>query len=299
MIRVKVMEIIHRRRRLPYSNKEYQQVFHNPNLVSYVKNRKYQARKFNINQGVGMLVRYLIVLLFLLVAGGAVAKPDYHIFVDAKGRSLEAELLRYDETHHTVTVKPKGKNATTVPISVFSKEDQDFIAEWGQNQAFLDENKLIISFNRIKKQNSGAGEEYNSMSLKAYDQYFKIDLENKTDCDVKDMTVEYVVYYTQDLWSDDRRSKYTKDGTKYEKETLTLPSRSTQEIETATLTLKTYRESGYSNAWASLDSEMEGVIVTLSITTKSGKTISRQQHYPDNFDKPWTTENKDVFASND
>lgn len=238
-----------------------------------------------------MRTNVLIAMTLVLVAAGVYAKPDSHIFTDTKGRTLQASLVGYDPISKKVTVKPAHRGASTVPISIFSTADQNYIIQWSKNQSFLNERKFIVDIKRMKEKNSSAGKEGYDMSMKAYDNYFKLDFENRSNIDFKNMTVEYVLFYKQDSWTQNRHAKTSKDGTKYVKTTLTIPSKEKKEVSTEKLSLKLYRESGFdaNSTWVDLDSELEGILVKLTIKTKDGDSVTRQLHYPDDLKKAWTT----------
>lgn len=243
-------------------------------------------------------------LTVFLAASGVNAETEGHIFTDTKGRSVVATIVRFDEAHNKVTLKPEGRGAVTVPATAFSKSDQTYIVEWSKNQALLDERKFSIDFTRMKESDSGGRHEGYDMSTKAYENYFKIELSNRSDVELKDITVEYVVFYTQDAWTKEtrksnRRVSETINGTQYSKRTITMAAKSDQTIETDRLSLKTYRESDFNESytWDDLDSEMEGIMVKVSVSTKSGDPITRQFCYPDKLEKGWTTKTKDATLS--
>lgn len=237
----------------------------------------------------------------LLTALIARAQEDYHIFTDTQGRAIEAKIVSYDERYNKVTVKPKDRAAVTVPITVFSEADQEYVVEWSHTRTFLDERKLTLDFKRIKKSNSdkkrNTGSYVSNMEYKYYDHSFEIEIENKSKVDLADIEIEYVFFYEQEHHINGNRDKVLKKGTLYEKQTISLPKKSSKRISTGVVCLKRYRESGYSTVWPDLDGEMHGILIKMTMKTEDGETLVRQAVYPDRFDQKWTTETKDAQDS--
>lgn len=223
-----------------------------------------------------------------------VANAEYREFTDATGRKLEAELIRYDASSKKVSLNCKGKGSKTVSISIFSEADQKYIISWNKNQNFLSDQKLKVEFNRRKSKNTDYTSEYYSMSRKYYDCSYKITVKNNSTADFDDVTLEYVVFYTQDKHIHNNRDIEEQHGTLYAKKKISLPKKSTHEFETEQLLIYTYRESGYDYNWPDIQSEIDGIILNLSMKSGTGKTISRRIKYPDKLLLSWTTQTKNV-----
>ena len=85
------------------------------------------------------------------------------MFTDAQGRNIEAELIKYDEPKNSVTIKRVGvRKEVTVPVTVFSKEDQQYIRDWGSLQA-LHDSRLKADIKRISKRD--ANESYGNLGV--------------------------------------------------------------------------------------------------------------------------------------
>ncbi len=159
---------------------------------------------------------------------------------------------------------------------------------------FLDERLLSVTLKRIKKKNTEDSAESYAQAWKVYDNSFKIILKNGSQVSFNDVTLEYVLYYSQEKHIKRNTAKEENHGTLYEKETISLPKKTTREIDTKVLHLKSYRESGYDDVWPDLDGEMHGIMLTLSIQTESGETISRTVKYPEDLKHVWAPKTKDV-----
>lgn len=236
-----------------------------------------------------------VILLGCIGLQTLVAHAEYRTFTDAAtGRTLEAELIRYDAASQKVSLKLKERGTKTVPISLFIEEDRAYIIAWDKNQDFLSDHKLKVDFNRRKTKNTDLTSEYYSMTRKYYDCNYRITIKNNSAIDFKNVTLEYVIFYTQDKHINSNRDTEEQHGTLYLEKKINLPKKSTQEIETDKLTLYTYRESDYINPWPPIDSDVEGIMVTLSMTSDTGETISKRLQSPDNLSVQWTTKTKDV-----
>ena len=88
--------------------------------------------------------RKLFVLILCLGMQAFMANAEFREFTDTKGRVIEAELISYNALREKVTVKLKGKGNKTVPISIFSETDQNYIVSWEKTRGFLDEQKLNL-----------------------------------------------------------------------------------------------------------------------------------------------------------
>ena len=238
--------------------------------------------------------RKTLLLTLCLVICAFAARADYRDFTDTQGREIKAELIRYDAIKKKVTIKRKGKGNATVPISLFSEDDQKYIVAWDEGQEFLSDRKLKIKFNRHKKKNVDYSSDTYSMSRKYYDCSYGITLANGSTTDFKEVTLEYVIFYRQDKHIKNNSEREEQQGTLYVKKTIILPKKSETEIETDKLLLYTYRESGFSDNWPDIQSEVHGIILKLSMKSATGETFSRQIKSPEKLNHVWTPRTKDV-----
>lgn len=230
-----------------------------------------------------------LLALGVLMGLAAICQAEYMALTDTKGRTIEAKLIRFDSRNKTVILERKGRRgATTVPISVFTQKDQKKIISWSQGQTFLSDSSFAIDVKRIKKKSGENASEYGGMATKSYNHHFNIVLKNKSTTNFENIEVEYVIFYTQEVHFNNRTEMKAEDGTLYEKVSAHVPARSTKELETKTIKLQTYRESGFDLTWPDLDGDMHGIIIKLSTKNETGKTITRQIVYPDNLKKRWT-----------
>ena len=237
-----------------------------------------------------------IALLVCFGMQAFVAHAEYRKFADANGRIIEAELVRYDSSQKKVTIKRKGNGATkTVPISIFSETDQKYIISWNENQDFLSERKLKVIFNRRKNKNTDKSSSGGWWDRKYYDCSFSIEFDNRSTVDFTDVDFSYVIFYTQEHHTKNRTDKNEEHGSLYAKKTISLPSKSTKEIETEKLILCHYKVAESSSGQPDIEGEMHGIILNLSMKSETGGTISRQIKYPDDLRHVWTPKTKNVL----
>ncbi|MEN7972383.1 MAG: hypothetical protein ABFR47_00965 [Verrucomicrobiota bacterium] len=219
---------------------------------------------------------------------------EYRKFTDAKGRTLSAELIRYNDLQKKVTIKCKGKGIKTVPVSIFSETDQKYIASWNQNQDFLSEKKLLVEFKRRKRKNVEVSYSTTSGGRTWYECNFNIELTNKSTTGFDKIELEYVVFYSQDHYIQNNADREERHGTLYKQEVINLPKKSTKEFETEKILLFQRKVGSTSYGKPDLRGEVHGIILNISMKSETGETISRQIKYPDNLNHVWTSSTKNV-----
>jgi hypothetical protein len=220
------------------------------------------------------------------------ANAEYRKFTDTKGRIIEGEIVKYDTGREMVSIKCKKRGTKTVPIGIFSEEDQTYIISWNENQYFLSDRFLSVDVSRLKRKNKKRSHESDGMSRKSYDHNFIIKIKNTSTTDFDDVEIGYVIHFSQEIHINAKTEKKEKRGTLFEKETVTLPGKSEKNIKTKTVEIETYKESDYNLVWPDLSGKVNGIIIKLSMKTKSGETISKQIRYPENMKYAWTAQTK-------
>jgi hypothetical protein len=238
-------------------------------------------------------MRKILYLMTVMAGLSCGAFGDARIFTDSQGRAIEAELLQFEESSQTVTIKRKGsRQSMRVQLNIFSKKDQDYILEWGRLQALHDSRfEAVISKSSDKdgRLTSGTGASTDTYT----DHQFNIRFENGTKNNLEDLTLEYVIFYEQEHYTD-RASQKTemKDGAFYKKEKISLPAREDVEFSTDTIKLrewKTYYQ-------AAISSDIHGIRIRLTMTLDSGQTTVREFCYPSGLKQTWVTESVSAMA---
>jgi len=211
------------------------------------------------------------------------------IFTDVQGRTIEGELVNFDEAGSMVSIVRKGsRNAARVPISIFVEDDQEYIREWATLQAITDR-RLKADIKRISDKDEGNTYGTSASTSVMTDHYFKIVFENGTKTSLEDVNLEYVIYYEQDHHQG-RSNAERKQGTLYANEKLTLPARETTEYETQKVKLWTWN----TYSLAPIDAKIHGIRVRLTLTSAKGMKEMREYVYPSSLDLAWTTESNDA-----
>lgn len=254
------------------------------------------AIPFKIKRGSAMTLK-TVVLMACVGMQAFAAKAEFREFTDTQGRTLTAELISYNALQEQVTIKLKGKGNKTVPVNIFSETDRKYIVSWKQNQDFLKSNKLVVSFNRCKKKNTDNSSSSMGFIRKYYDHSFSIKIENRSPVDFNDIEFEYVIFYSQERHIKDWTDTKEEHGTLYARKAISLPKKSTREIETEKLLLiNVSSEPRHSVISVSPDlkGRVNGIILNLSMKTETSETISRQIKFPENLNHVWTPRTKDV-----
>ena len=239
-------------------------------------------------------MKYKLSLCLLIIALNATAK-EYHKFTNTKGQTLLAHLIRYNDSKKTVFLDCKGKGGKTVPISVFSEEDQQYILDWNLSKKFFDNKVLTVSFKKKKEKLPEKTIDHEFDVTFFWDAWIDVVIQNKSASSFDDVTVEYTLYYTEEIPKggyENRNESEKKLGTIYAKQTLNLRKNSKAPFSTEKVELSVY--SGREGLWPSMKGEMEGMILKMSFKLNSGETIVRTIRYPKNLEREWTTENQTI-----
>ena len=156
-----------------------------------------------------MMSKRVGILIGLVVLFGGVINSMGYTFTLPDGRSLEAEIVQYDERLGQVELKRTEGKLVKIKPSVFVKSDQDYILDWAASRAFMSPAKLKVEADdRTVK--SWKEEEYEDVRYSNGDverelmketrfeeQVYEIELFNKSDIAIEDVYIEYVVFYEQ------------------------------------------------------------------------------------------------------
>lgn len=246
-----------------------------------------------------MKMRHGIILTVLLAAFSTAAEETYHTFTNAQGRTMEARLIRYNEADNTATIHPRGRAATTVPISIFSDETRSWIINWSHRQALLDEQMLRIDISHVEKLDRDIVRRDDHGTKQRFYHFFAITMQNQSTVDLEHLTIEYVIFYQQEKhirgeeWNKERL-----DGTLYSRQSISIPHKSEIDFATDSILLAKYQVDGTSDpatsAKVNLDHEVDGIIFRVSMQTSDGDTILREVTYPGDLEKKWTSRTRNV-----
>lgn len=236
----------------------------------------------------------MVIFTALVTCWGAFADTEYHDFMDQQGRALRARVLRYDARSMQVTVQTDNGKTATVPTTVFDEEGQQYISEWSKAQEFMDESAFRIVASR-KKHNDDS-ESYGSMNFEqdVEKHSYEITLDNRSAISLKNLKLEYCIYYKQD--EVEKYRQVTSEGVLCGKiDVAGLSPKSNQILTTdevivykRTLDADWYYTADVKNVQ---NGEIEGIWIRMSMTTDTGKTFTRDYCLPDSLHKSriWTS----------
>ena len=234
---------------------------------------------------------FYIVCCVLLMGSGAWGKT--RIFTDTKGRSIEAELEKFEESSSTVTIKKAGsRQSMRVPLSLFSEKDQAYIRDWGRLQA-LHDSRFDIDISKSSKRNADKSFGTYASTEVVYDHCYNLSFENGTKCNLENMDLEYVIYYEQDHHLNGGYNKaVTKNGTMYVKDTISVPARDVVEISTEKVPLVEWKTATI----AQIKSDIEGIRIRLTLRADGGAETTREFSYPSKLKYAWTDQTESAFS---
>jgi len=143
-------------------------------------------------------------LLFLGTSLFASGKSEFRTFSDSQGREMQARLTTV--SGEDVFIERRDGLAIKVDISIFSKEDQGFIREWGRAETIKDD-AIEVRFtteveNRSRWESNGGG-----IMRKTWKEGYGIELTNASYLDLKDIRVDYLIFKFEDAMAAQKRSE--------------------------------------------------------------------------------------------
>jgi hypothetical protein len=257
-------------------------------------------------QGAKMKTRSMIVGVLLMVLNAG-ATTQYRDFMDTKGRTIRARILSYEARTQKVKIERDNGSAATVPISIFSDEDQKFIEKWLQHEGVRSAAKLkvICARKNVKSWNkerlgtinyTGGESEHNQVVGKTdYDEIaYEIEFNNRNKYPLKGLTLEYCIYYEQEI---SPRDENPRPGVLHDSASLAeIAGQSKFKFSTKSVTIfKDESDSSFLNARV-LKGKVLGIIYRLSVKEGDKELLLRSESYPKNLMKSvvWSEHSKTV-----
>ena len=151
-------------------------------------------------------------ILWLLLVGAVRAQDQTHFFIDTQGRAIEATITACDYSKNKVTLeRAQDQRRVTVPINMFSRDDQAYIKEWYMSNELVSEKNLGINcrqqvLDRRKEEkvtdvtNSRGNYLGTDSQIKKYEKIgYEISLKNRGDLPLDKLRIEYRIYYEQSM----------------------------------------------------------------------------------------------------
>jgi len=147
-----------------------------------------------------MLVVYLSAL-FLNVSSAATETRTF--YSNDKSKSFDGKLLAFDSDTDKVRVRTSQGKELSFSLNKLSKECQEYVNENASKVAVA--SALGITFEQVK------GEKKKGSSSTDYT--YKVDLHNRSKTALKDLDIEYAIYYKKDtIKKGEKATEHTETG---------------------------------------------------------------------------------------
>ena len=243
-------------------------------------------------------------ILFALATRGM---ADYRVFSDPNGKEIEATILRVYPDKNQIKLDLKDKGVKTVPISLFSEQDQEYIYQWNHAYTKLSDLKVSIEA-ESEKSDKVAGEAdgwhpYPNTEMEYTTTKYEIEIKSKSDEAISDIAIDYCIHFQHTIneikfiYQYIEGTGYYRDGDKpqperTEKKTVTgnlnIPSLAAGDSET-TFTKEAIIENGRKiksstatkkgTDWL-MEGDVEGILVRISIPFGDGDVVSMEYSDP-------------------
>ncbi len=235
----------------------------------------------------------LLVVIFLAAqVCGVHAAKQYRDFMDTKGRTIRGCVQAFDKRTGTVTFERDNHRTSKVPITIFSDADQNYIKEWECSKQFLSDTKFKISAQRKKAKDKDASYSSSITSEKVELMGYEVVLENCSATPLKNIEVEYCIYYEQDEIR--KHKQYVAEGVfcgSFPRGTFPPKTK----MEKMTKTVKIYKkelDSGWiytSDIKNVQKGRVRGIWIRVYMNLSSGEKLTRNYCLPDslNNSKAW------------
>ena len=161
------------------------------------------------------------IMIGVLAAFGIRADEDYHFFTDAQGRTISAKITACELAKNKVTLEREdNKQRVTVPIDMFTDDDQRYIKDWIDSNAFLSTRILEVkcAARQVKKwsENESASVTYSSGNtvddfvhnvIKYEQSAYVFTFKNREAVPIKGLELRYCIYYEQSYMTKAKKPK--------------------------------------------------------------------------------------------
>ena len=143
---------------------------------------------------------------FFLTIGSILSagESNFRTFSDSQGREMNAKLTQV--SGEDIYIERLDGLSTRVDISIFSKEDQEFIRDWDRKETLRNDAikaRFITDVeDKSRWDNNGSG-----IVRKTWKEGYKIELSNESQLDLKNIRIEYLVFKFEDALAAQKRSE--------------------------------------------------------------------------------------------
>jgi len=241
-----------------------------------------------------------VAIICVLLALSAEPSPKCHKFTGANGKDLYAHLVSYDAKSKKVGLRTPKKGFLSIPIGLFSEADRQYVVEWAQEKALLDDKVFRIRIKKKRQEDKSRRVDNGFDITHYYDRWFEISVENKSGFDFLKVEVEYDVFYSQEeLESYEGATKREKFGVRYASFKKDFLRGSKTKMETERILLFDYSNGCNGMGFPDMKGELEGAIFKLHLTLPSGRVVSRTLRLPKSLKRSWTSEDREPHLQDD
>ena len=246
---------------------------------------------------------FLICLLGMVA--GVQSATEYRDFTSTEGKVIRGCIKAFDARKKMVTIERDNKRTAKVPIAVFSEADQAYIHRWQSLAGIRSTSKFKISCER-RKVKSWSEKQYGSVRSRSgsegtqetgktnYEETgYEFEFVNRNECSIKDLTLEYCIYYEQEV----RQHQDAQQGVLFRSLPIDEIDRNGKKIiSTDSVCVFEYDKGAQFINSYSLKGKLIGLSMRLYLVADGEKTLVREATFPDSLSSSyaWVTESKPV-----
>lgn len=122
------------------------------------------------------------------------ALKEFHDFTTADDKTVKARVRAYYPDQGIVAITKENGSSLKVDLGIFSTADQVYVREWDLIKTFFTQNRFHVS---VRKKQNKTGAEHMIWRMEE-EIVYAILLENRSDYDLKGLTVDYCIYFEPD-----------------------------------------------------------------------------------------------------
>jgi len=229
-----------------------------------------------------MLRNVLCIAGAVILACAARADDAFRVF-DAQGRMVEAKVLHVDFQRGTVELELRGGQKKKVKPSIFSKEDQQYIMDFGAIQEFRSSRlKVELEKKTLDKRREMLGSQ-SAIRRDTDVLCYEVKVLNRTAVRFDDLEVQYNIFYEQEELTPG--ASIAKDLSSKGSEKLVLDKQKSKVFQTGPYEVYNQRLAGgydgyVGGAPTNQSGKSKGIWLKLYLKTKSGQTAVKDVANP-------------------
>lgn len=144
--------------------------------------------------------------VFFLTTGSVLSAGEstFRSFYDRQGREMNAKLTQV--SGDDVYIERHDGLSTKVNISIFSKDDQDYIRDWDRKET-LRNDAIKVRFITDVENKSGWEDKGGGIVRKTWKESYGIELTNESQLALKNIRIEYLIFKFEDAMAAQKRSE--------------------------------------------------------------------------------------------